>query len=67
MSRSNLTESSLKTFLNRAEHELNKGERVLVQFTDRLHRKYLTYQMDGMFSNLMCLKSHGSYYLARVR
>lgn len=67
MSQAKLSPNNLKMFLNRAQRELNRGERVPVNFTTRLHEAYLNYQMAGKYPDLVCFEARGSYYLGRIK
>lgn len=58
---------NLKYYLDKATSELNRGEKVQVEMNDDLHSKYLDLQMSGHYRDLMCIKSNGSYFLARIR
>lgn len=61
-----ITKSNLKTCLLNAQKELCKGEKVKVDLTSHLHSRYINYKMEGLFSDLMCIKENHEYYLARI-
>jgi len=61
------TNRTLKKYLARAISDLNRGEKVKVDFSGQLHSRYLDYKMDGLYSDLLCIKENNEYYLARIR